>query len=120
MVQTPSKALTIEEFLQLPETKPASEYINGQIIPKPMPQGEHSVIQADLVAAITLLLSLKRLRGLCLSYAAPLADERSFLTLLCLPTTGFLEKLTELSQITSRSPQIGQLKFCRLINVRRG
>lgn len=52
MVQSPSKALTLEEFLQLPETKPASEYINGQIIQKPMPQGKHSAIQSELVPAI--------------------------------------------------------------------
>jgi Uma2 family endonuclease len=32
MVRTPSKLLTLEEFLTLPETKPASEYIDGQII----------------------------------------------------------------------------------------
>jgi len=31
------KTLTLEEFLKLPETKPASEYIGGQIIQKPMP-----------------------------------------------------------------------------------
>ncbi len=36
MVQTPSKILTLEEFLKLPETEPASEYINGHIIQKPM------------------------------------------------------------------------------------
>jgi hypothetical protein len=29
MIQTPTKPLTLEEFLQLPETEPASEYING-------------------------------------------------------------------------------------------
>ena len=52
MVQTPSKALTLAEFLQLPETKPASEYIDGQIITKPMPQGKHSAIQGELVSAI--------------------------------------------------------------------
>lgn len=52
MVQTPSKTLTLEEFLQLPETKPASEYIDGQIIQKPMPQGEHSAIQTELAPAI--------------------------------------------------------------------
>ena len=32
MVQTPSRTVTLAEFLQLPETKPASEYIDGQII----------------------------------------------------------------------------------------
>ncbi len=44
MVQVPSKSLTLDDFLQLPDTKPASEYIDGQIIQKPMPQGKHSVI----------------------------------------------------------------------------
>jgi Uma2 family endonuclease len=44
MVQTPAKSISLEEFLQLPETKPASEYINGQIIQKPMLQGQHSTI----------------------------------------------------------------------------
>jgi Uma2 family endonuclease len=53
MVQTSSKSLTLEEFLKLPETKPASEYIEGEIIQKPMPQGEHSTIQAELIIAIT-------------------------------------------------------------------
>lgn len=52
MVQTPSKILTLAEFLQLPETKPAGEYIDGRIIQKPMPQGKHSVIQGELVPAI--------------------------------------------------------------------
>jgi Uma2 family endonuclease len=36
MVQTPTKLLTLEEFLQLPETEPASEYIHGLIIQKPI------------------------------------------------------------------------------------
>jgi Uma2 family endonuclease len=52
MVQTPTKTLTLEEFLALPETEPASEYIEGQIIQKPMPQGEHSAIQTELAPAI--------------------------------------------------------------------
>lgn len=52
MVQTPAKPITLEEFLQLPETEPASEYIDGQIIQKPMPQGEHSAIQTELAPAI--------------------------------------------------------------------
>ncbi|NJK60629.1 MAG: Uma2 family endonuclease [Oscillatoriales cyanobacterium SM2_1_8] len=42
--------LTLTEFLQLPETKPASEYIDGQILPKPTPQGKHSTLQGELVA----------------------------------------------------------------------
>jgi Uma2 family endonuclease len=50
MVQTPIKPIGLEEFLQLAETKPASEYIDGQIIQKPMPQGEHSILQTELSA----------------------------------------------------------------------
>ncbi|MGK7890252.1 MAG: Uma2 family endonuclease [Leptolyngbyaceae cyanobacterium] len=50
MVQVAAKYLTLDEFLELPETKPASEYIDGQIIQKPMPQGEHSTLQGDLVS----------------------------------------------------------------------
>jgi|SRR6478672_5083496 len=61
MVQTPSKALSLEEFLKLPETKPASEYINGQTIQKPMPKGKHSVIQTELSPAINLVLKPKKI-----------------------------------------------------------
>lgn len=52
MVQTPTQPLTLEEFLQQPDTKPASEYIDSQIIQKPMPKADHSVIQGDLISAI--------------------------------------------------------------------
>ena len=43
---------TLEEFLELPETKPASEYIDGRIYQKPMPQGKHSTLQIELASAI--------------------------------------------------------------------
>lgn len=52
MIQVPEKTITLEEFLKLPETKPASEYIDGRIIQKPMPQGKHSKLQGKLVTAI--------------------------------------------------------------------
>jgi Uma2 family endonuclease len=52
MVKTPLKSITLAEFLELPETKPASEFIDGQIIQKPMPQGEHSVVQGELIISI--------------------------------------------------------------------
>ena len=52
MVQAPSQTRTLADFLQLPETKPASEFIDGKVIQKPMPQGKHSVIQGELVPAI--------------------------------------------------------------------
>lgn len=61
MVQTPAKALTLEEFLKLPDTEPASEYIDEQIIQKPMPQGEHSVIQGELVTAINAVVKPQRI-----------------------------------------------------------
>lgn len=55
MVQAPSKTITLEEFLKLPETEPAREYINGQILQKPMLQGKHSAIQGKLVTTINQL-----------------------------------------------------------------
>ncbi|NJL89121.1 MAG: Uma2 family endonuclease [Coleofasciculaceae cyanobacterium SM2_1_6] len=50
--QSPELEITLEEFLQLPETKPASEYIEGKIHQKPMPNGTHSTLQTELVIAI--------------------------------------------------------------------
>jgi Uma2 family endonuclease len=52
MVQTPLKPLTLEAFLELPETKPASEFIQGQIFPKAMPKGKHSRLQKKLLFKI--------------------------------------------------------------------
>lgn len=70
MVQTPTKPLTLEEFMRLPETEPASEYIDGVIFQKPMPQGEHSVIQTELAPAINLVVK-------------PLMIARAFTELRC-------------------------------------
>lgn len=56
MVQSPSKPITLKEFLKLPETKPASEYIDGQIIQKPMPQGKHSTIQTEFATTVNSVL----------------------------------------------------------------
>lgn len=61
MVQSPTKTITLDEFLQLPETKPANEYIDGKIITKPMPQGKHSTIQGELVPAINTVVKPKRI-----------------------------------------------------------
>ena len=52
MVQAPARQLSLEEFLRLPETKPASEYIKGRIFQKPMPQGKHSRLQDKFVNTI--------------------------------------------------------------------
>lgn len=61
MLQIPSKALTLKEFLELPETKPASEYVDGQIIQKPIPQGKHSAIQGEFVPTINSIVKPKRI-----------------------------------------------------------
>jgi Uma2 family endonuclease len=61
MVKTPKKTSTLEEFLKLPDTKPASEYINGQIIQKPMPQGKYSKLQGDLVTTINEVVETQRI-----------------------------------------------------------
>ena len=51
-MSTVTKTLILEEFLKLPETKPASEFVKGNIIQKPMPQGEHSRLQAKFCQVI--------------------------------------------------------------------
>lgn len=61
MIKTPAKSLNLDEFLKLPETEPASEYIDGSIIQKPMPQGEHSAIQTELASAINLVVKTKQI-----------------------------------------------------------
>jgi Uma2 family endonuclease len=53
--------LSLEEFLELPETKPYSEYINGKIEQKPMPQGQHSTLQIRLGTTINEVVLPKKL-----------------------------------------------------------
>jgi Uma2 family endonuclease len=66
MTTTKPKALTLQEFLKHPETKPASEYINGEIIQKPMPKGRHSRLQGKLCAVINQVTEEKKI-----AYAFP-------------------------------------------------
>ncbi|MBW4575602.1 MAG: Uma2 family endonuclease [Aphanothece sp. CMT-3BRIN-NPC111] len=66
MVQISSKSLTLEEFLKLPETKPAREYINGEIIQKPMPKTRHSKLQGKLTGTINNVVEEQRI-----AYAFP-------------------------------------------------
>ncbi|QDZ39375.1 Uma2 family endonuclease [Euhalothece natronophila Z-M001] len=66
MTTTSSKPITLEEFLQLPETKPASEFIAGEIIQKPMPKGRHSRLQGKLSHEINLVTEDKKI-----AYAFP-------------------------------------------------
>jgi Uma2 family endonuclease len=46
------KAITLEEFLKLPETEPASEYLDGQVVQKVTPKKKHSWLQAFLAGRI--------------------------------------------------------------------
>ncbi len=66
MIETQTKPLTLEQFLALPETKPASEYIAaGNIIQKPMPQGKHSLLQLELIFFIN---SILRKAGIAIAF----------------------------------------------------
>jgi Uma2 family endonuclease len=40
--------LTLEQFLAQPETEPASEYVCGEVVPKPMPNVFHGLLQGIL------------------------------------------------------------------------
>jgi Uma2 family endonuclease len=48
MVQASTQPCTLEAFLELPETKPTSDFVYGQVIQQPMPQSEHRVLQVEL------------------------------------------------------------------------
>ncbi|MGQ9870995.1 Uma2 family endonuclease [Leptodesmis sp.] len=61
-IQTQAE-MTLEEFLRLPETKPASEYVEGRIYQKPVPQGKHSRLQTRLPTAINQQLEPQQLGG---------------------------------------------------------
>ncbi|WP_019506471.1 Uma2 family endonuclease [Pleurocapsa sp. PCC 7319] len=61
MVTTPSQLITLEDFLALPETKPAREYIDGKVIQKPMPKGKHSTIQGELTTALNSILKPQKI-----------------------------------------------------------
>lgn len=52
MANITTQSVTLEEFLGFPETKPATEYIQGKAIQKPMPKARHSRLQGKLVSTI--------------------------------------------------------------------
>ncbi len=66
MTTVTTQRITLEEFLKLPETKPASEYIDGEIIHKPMPKGKHSRLQGKLCATVNQVAEEQRI-----AYAFP-------------------------------------------------
>ena len=46
------QGLSLQEFLALPEVKPALEYAEGRVTQKVAPQGQHSLLQGSLTEAI--------------------------------------------------------------------
>jgi Uma2 family endonuclease len=46
------KRLSLNEFLKLPEAKPALEYIEGRIVQKVSPQWQHAMLQFGLAESI--------------------------------------------------------------------
>jgi Uma2 family endonuclease len=61
MLQTPVKLLSLDEFLKLPETEPSSEYVDGKVIQKSMPQGKHSSIQTEMATTINAVVRSKKI-----------------------------------------------------------
>ncbi|OIP75277.1 MAG: hypothetical protein AUK48_07890 [Oscillatoriales cyanobacterium CG2_30_44_21] len=66
MVVAPIKTLSLKEFLEIPETKPASEYIHNQIVQKPMPKGRHSLLQYEICHVVNQCTKAKKI-----AYAFP-------------------------------------------------
>ncbi|MTJ51690.1 Uma2 family endonuclease [Anabaena sp. UHCC 0253] len=58
---TITNLISLTGFLKLPETKPASEYIDGNIYQKPMPKGKHSALQTFLAPAINQIATPKKI-----------------------------------------------------------
>ena len=66
MATLTSLQTSLQNFLTRPETKPASEYINGKIYQKPMPKGKHSRLQLKLCNRINAVTEDD-----CIAYAFP-------------------------------------------------
>lgn len=56
--------MTLEEFLKLPETKPYSEFVDGEVVQKPMPTLDHGIVQHLLSLVIGSFLRANPL-GIC-------------------------------------------------------
>ncbi len=48
--------LTLEEFLALPETKPGSKYVDGEVVQRTMSSTDHTIIQRLLSFVFTVFL----------------------------------------------------------------
>jgi Uma2 family endonuclease len=56
-----SRHLSLQEFLALPETEPASEYACGEVFQKPMPTNAHAILQPYIWMLIYQFLARTRL-----------------------------------------------------------
>ncbi len=61
MLTIPVKPITVDEFLLLPETEPANEYIDHKITQKPMPRGKHSFLQYEICNVVNQLTKAKKI-----------------------------------------------------------
>lgn len=76
-----TSAITLDQFLALPETEPASEYACGEVIQKPMPDQAHGALQLYLGALILHFLSatpIGRVRTEWRCIFGPPGHERTF------------------------------------------
>jgi Uma2 family endonuclease len=56
-----TRHMTLEEFLAMPDTEPASEFACGEAVQKPMPDNAHAILQPYLWMLIYQFLSQARL-----------------------------------------------------------
>ncbi|OAI39031.1 hypothetical protein AYO38_08495 [bacterium SCGC AG-212-C10] len=97
----PKRLLSLEEFLALPETEPASELIDGEVVQKPVRRIEESRALTELMFALSPhggepLISL----GYCLpddyrNHRVP--DLSYFVPARALPDEGYAEEAPDLS-----------------------
>ncbi len=56
-----TRPLSLVEFLELPETEPASEYIDGRVVQKMSPKFQHSGLELELPSAVNAFARPRRL-----------------------------------------------------------
>ncbi len=65
MGQASTRSSSLEQFLNLPEFKPALEFLEGRVIQKMSPLFPHSVIQGELVTVLNAFARPRRLGRAC-------------------------------------------------------
>jgi len=55
------RRMTLDEFLELPEEKPALEYVDGMVTQKVAPQGQHVLLQLNLANEVNAATAPKKL-----------------------------------------------------------